>query len=148
YGLNSEGQLGIHEGRDTLYIADYKGGPKVSFSQQTGGIFVGTIEIHGSDLFHMGRTFDEVVAGNFKAANTILFVNGFNPVFSGDPLVLDLDGDGVQLTPVSSFAPALDMNVNGFRVHTGWVSQGDGILVYDKNGNGAVDNATEIFGGP
>src|SRR5262249_20724066 len=57
YGLNSEGQLGVHEGRDTLYIANYKGGPSVSFSQQTGGIFVGTIEIHGSDLFHMGKTF-------------------------------------------------------------------------------------------
>jgi len=149
FGLNSEGQLGVRDSLgDITYIANYQGGPSVPFSQQSGGILVGTIEQYARGLFHTGRTFDQVIAGNFKAANTILFVNGMKPLFNGDPLVLDLDGNGVNLTPVSDYAPALDMNVNGFLVHTGWVSEGDGILVYDKNGNGAVDNATEIFGGP
>ncbi len=148
FGLNSEGQLGIRDSLgDIMYIADYKGGPDVPFSQQSGGIFVATIEIRYSDLFHMGRTFDQMVAGNFKAANAILFVNGMKPLFGGDPLILDLDGNGVKLTPLGSDSPVLDMNVDGFLVRTGWVSGGDGILVYDKNGNGAVDNASELFGG-
>jgi hypothetical protein len=58
-------------------------------------------------LFQSGRNFGETVVGKFKAANTILFVNGMKPLFAGDPPVLDLDGDGVHLTPVRSFAPAL-----------------------------------------
>jgi len=149
FGINSEGELGIRDLLgNVMYLAGYTGGPNVPFSEQMGGILVGTIEQYSRGLFHMGKTFDQIIQGSFKAANAILFVAGMKPIFSGDPLVLDLDGNGVNLTPVSDYAPALDMNVDGFLVHTGWVSGSDGILVYDKNGNGAVDNATEIFGGP
>jgi hypothetical protein len=56
----------------------------------------------------LGDDRDDVIAGNFKAANDILFVAGLKPMFNGDPLVFDLNGDGVNLTAVSPASPQLD----------------------------------------
>ena len=65
----------------------------------------------------------------------------------GSPLVLDLDGDGVELTDVgSSGAVYFDVDNNGFREATGWVGGGDGLLAIDLNANGAIDDGGELFG--
>jgi hypothetical protein len=70
-------------------------------------------------------------------------------VYAGvDPIVLDLSGNGLHLTDVSSAAPRFDINGDGFAVKTGWVEPSTGILVLDKNGNGVIDNIGEMFGGP
>jgi hypothetical protein len=61
------------------------------------------------------------------------------------PLALDLNGDGVQTTGLAQGA-AFDMDANGSAEHVGWVSPQDGWLVRDLNGNGQVDNGTELFG--
>lgn len=63
-----------------------------------------------------------------------------------DPLVLDLSGNGVQLTSLSQSNAYFDLYGTGFAVHTGWVGPETGILVEDNNGNGKVDNITELFG--
>ena len=54
------------------------------------------------------------------------------------PVVLDLDGDGVELIS----AVESDVVVNGERM--GWVGADDGILAFDANGNGLVDGLDEI----
>lgn len=62
-----------------------------------------------------------------------------------DPLILDLDGTGVQT--ISTYAGIhFDQDNNGFKESTAWVAPGDGILMLDKNGNGHLDNAGELFG--
>jgi len=70
----------------------------------------------------------------------------------GLPLVVDLDGDGVDLTPLTQSKTFFDMRGDGFREHTGWVGPGDGLLVVDFNHNGQVDDINEIsfarFGAP
>ncbi|MGR9148099.1 calcium-binding protein [Rhizobium leguminosarum] len=63
-----------------------------------------------------------------------------------DPLVLDLDGDGVELTALAGSTTHFDYGQDGFAERTGWVSADDGILVRDANGNGTVDGAGELFG--
>ena len=61
------------------------------------------------------------------------------------PIILDLDGDGVQTTGVKAGA-YFDHAGDGFAEQTGWVGGGDGLLVYDRNGNGLIDDGAELFG--
>ncbi len=61
------------------------------------------------------------------------------------PLVLDLDGNGIELTSMSN-GVQFDLLANGTPVRTAWVSTGDALLVLDRNQNGRVDDASELFG--
>jgi hypothetical protein len=64
-----------------------------------------------------------------------------------DPLVLDLDGDGIETVGISSTTHILfDHNNDGIKTGTGWVKGDDGLLVLDRNGNGVIDNGSELFG--
>jgi hypothetical protein len=64
-----------------------------------------------------------------------------------DPLVLDLDGDGIETVGISSTTHILfDHNNDGIKTGTGWVKGEDGLLVLDRNGNGVIDNGSELFG--
>jgi Ca2+-binding RTX toxin-like protein/pimeloyl-ACP methyl ester carboxylesterase len=62
------------------------------------------------------------------------------------PLVFDLDGDGYELSALNGSTIHFDLNANDFAEQTGWVNADDGLLVYDRNNNGTIDNGTELFG--
>ncbi|MBF0501066.1 MAG: hypothetical protein HQM09_13085 [Candidatus Riflebacteria bacterium] len=62
-----------------------------------------------------------------------------------DPLVIDLKGNGLDLTSVDKGA-LFDMNADGRPEKVGWVKGDDALLVLDRNGNGKIDNGTEVFG--
>ena len=64
---------------------------------------------------------------------------------SVDPILLDLDGDGFETTTVES-GICFDHEGDGFKEISAWVGSDDGILAYDKNNNGIIDNGNEIFG--
>jgi len=59
------------------------------------------------------------------------------------PIVFDLDGDGLELTDIDN-GTKIDLDGDGKKDETGWVSADDGILVYDQNGNGKVDGVEEF----
>ena len=61
-----------------------------------------------------------------------------------DPLVLDLDGDGAELLPVRD--AIFDTNGDGIRENLGWVASDDGLLAYDRDGNGTIETLAELFG--
>ncbi|HOY68470.1 MAG TPA: hypothetical protein PLP29_16445 [Candidatus Ozemobacteraceae bacterium] len=62
-----------------------------------------------------------------------------------DPLVLDLEGDGLDLAKAGEGA-VFDVNADGTLDRTGWVRGDDALLVYDRNGNGRIDDGRELFG--
>ncbi|GAA4355646.1 hypothetical protein GCM10023165_48010 [Variovorax defluvii] len=62
-----------------------------------------------------------------------------------DPLMLDLDGDGLELKRASG-SILFDHNADTIRTGTGWIGADDGILVRDLNGNGSIDSGRELFG--
>ncbi|MEM9395120.1 MAG: DUF4214 domain-containing protein [Pseudomonadota bacterium] len=62
------------------------------------------------------------------------------------PLVLDLDGDGVELTSLSTSSAYFDLDINGFAELSGWVAPDDGVLAIDLNGDGYINNGSEVFG--
>lgn len=61
------------------------------------------------------------------------------------PLILDLDGDGIE-TLSKSLGIHFDHDGNQFAETTGWVGKDDGLLVWDRNGNGRIDDGSELFG--
>jgi len=64
-----------------------------------------------------------------------------------DPLVLDLDGDGIETIAASATNPVLfDHDGDGLKKGTGWIQPDDGFLVMDRNGNGTIDSGRELFG--
>ncbi len=62
-----------------------------------------------------------------------------------DPIVLDLDGDGFEFTDVARGAD-FDLLANGQRQRTAFVTGGDALLALDRNGNGRIDDGSELFG--
>ncbi|MEM8634399.1 MAG: calcium-binding protein [Pseudomonadota bacterium] len=63
-----------------------------------------------------------------------------------DPLVIDMDGDGVELTALDGDPAYFDLDGDGFAERTGWVAPDDAILAIDLNGNGEIDDISELFG--
>ncbi|WP_293269061.1 SdrD B-like domain-containing protein, partial [Neptunomonas sp.] len=62
------------------------------------------------------------------------------------PIVIDLDGDGVQTLSVDA-GTRFDMDNDGSADSTGWISGSDAFIVHDANSNGVIDNRSEMFGG-
>lgn len=60
------------------------------------------------------------------------------------PVVLDLDGDGIELVSTTASSVKFDMDADGVSDRTGWVGKDDGILVLDRNRDGKIDNGGEI----
>ena len=66
---------------------------------------------------------------------------------SYDPLTLDLGGDGIETVAPDGWSGSLfDMDNDGIRTATGWIKSDDGLLVFDRNGDGIINNGTELFG--
>ena len=64
-----------------------------------------------------------------------------------DPLVLDTNKDGfISTTSLENSNTYFDLTGDGLKERVGWIKPEDGLLVYDKNGNGQIDGIDEVFG--
>lgn len=63
---------------------------------------------------------------------------------AGDPLVIDLDGNGIA---PFTFAHNVrfDLTGGGIAAHTAWPAAGDALLGMDIDGSGTLDNGRELF---
>lgn len=65
----------------------------------------------------------------------------------GDPLVLDIDGSGtIDLISLDNSNIRFDFWGDGFAERVGWVAPQDGLLAVDWDGNGNIDDVSELFG--
>ncbi len=60
------------------------------------------------------------------------------------PIVIDLDGDGIETLKVG--VTYFDLDSDGLSERSGWVSPDDGLLVHDRNGDGRITDGAELFG--
>lgn len=60
------------------------------------------------------------------------------------PVVLDLDGDGLDLVSLTRSRVRFDADSDGARERIGWVAASDGILALDRNGDGRIADGSEI----
>ncbi|MDP3135358.1 MAG: S8 family serine peptidase, partial [Burkholderiaceae bacterium] len=101
-------------------------------------------------------------AGGVGGAGALLNNAGAaTPLVPVDPLVLDLNGDQVQLSDIAHSRAFFDVDNDGMgadgrptREHTGWVKaettsgqafNTDGIVVHDLDGNGVIDGIRETL---
>ncbi|ROR22846.1 Ca2+-binding RTX toxin-like protein [Comamonas sp. BIGb0124] len=91
----------------------------------TGGVI-------GSEV---GKTLLDHIRGLFEVAQVTV-----------SPLILDLDGDGIETLAQTTSGIHFDHDGNGFAERTGWVARDDGLLVRDLDGNGHIDRGLELFG--
>ncbi|WP_404401480.1 Ig-like domain-containing protein [Pelagibacterium halotolerans] len=87
-----------------------------------------TLEVTGVDA-----------AGNATEVATRTFDNS-------DPLAIDMNGNGRIDTISMDEGTRFDLDNDGFLNQVSWLAKGDGLLVLDKNDNGAIDNGSELFG--
>ncbi len=94
----------------------------------------GTVSFVGAGLFELLGYYMKTITGEASFGNT-------------DPLVLDLDGDGIELTSLDHSKARFDTDNDMYAEATGFTGKDDGILVRDINADGKVNSAAEMFGG-
>ena len=67
------------------------------------------------------------------------------PITLNVPLVLDLEADGISIIPQSESVVFFDMDVSGNLNSVSWIGADDAFLARDVNGNGNIDDASELF---
>lgn len=112
---------------------------QLKFDDWSGSLldFITSEETNPHSYLLGGNDFDSIMA----------FYNGASTaqIRRRDPLVLDLDGDGIEIDPLGSGAH-FDLDRNGFAEETAWVNKDDGLLVLDRNGDGIINDGGELFG--
>lgn len=73
--------------------------------------------------------------------------DGGNTPSTGSPIVINLAGDGFHLTGLED-PVVFDLDADGTAEEVGWTSRGsmDAFLCLDRNGNGMIDDGSELFG--
>ena len=93
-------------------------------------------------------------------ADILLYLDRLMPAQSNQPskiqaepkkqpstLVLDLEGLGIHLVALNETGSVYwDINENGFANASGWIGEGTGLLAIDLNGDGIINNHSELFG--
>lgn len=116
----------------SLQLPSYGG---YDYSGYTGftGIDVGS---YNSGGFGFGFDFGGYNSGSFS------FGFDFGSLFS--PVILELDGDGVDITPVTGSNVFFDMAGTGYKQRTAWAGAGDAVLAFDADGDGRISERNEI----
>lgn len=62
---------------------------------------------------------------------------------SDKPVLIDLDNDGVEYTPLFLSQTAFDYDADGYRERTAWVAKDDGLLVIDLGADGTLESVAD-----
>lgn len=107
------------------------------------GYYEGTEDFSIKITGTSGNDADDISLGNNKSVN--IFDKTHYDFVS--PLALDLNGDGVQTVALGETEGTFDLNGDGTAIESGWLSSEDAFLAVDNNGNGKIDDISELFGG-
>lgn len=83
----------------------------------------------------------------FATTSKTVSIGDTTTYYTYSPIVLDLDGNGIQTKALIESGGTFDLFGTGHAVQSGWISSGDGFLAIDANHNGRIDGISELFGG-
>jgi Ca2+-binding RTX toxin-like protein len=89
-----------------------------------------------------GNQADGTIIGNpLVVADTTVVNNNYTP-----PIVLDLNGNLTTSITLESSNVYFDYDGDGVKEKTAWIESGDALLSMDLNGDGLINNGSELFG--
>ncbi|MDE0408366.1 MAG: hypothetical protein OXN81_10950, partial [Alphaproteobacteria bacterium] len=91
-----------------------------------------------------GQSNPSASTGTSTSSSTGSDSNGDGDSGDSKPIMLDLDGDGVELVPLEESTAFFDINGDGYRERMAWASADDGFLAYDKDGDGRIAAHDEL----
>jgi Ca2+-binding RTX toxin-like protein len=125
-GVDKKGMRGLADLADAAgYLGDaiggLLGGPAGKMAEQAANL----LHLAGDALNWFAENVLEPIV------DALTLPDGIRPFIPSlrDPLILDLDGLGVSLTPLSGSPAHFDFTGSGFATQTGWVGAGDGMLI-------------------
>ena len=117
------------------FADEYTGDPaELSLDGDIGEAYSG----YSADVAVGGQDDDVLASGS--GTDTL----GADDDSGGKPIVLDLDGDGVELVDIDDSTAFYDINGDGYRTNVGWAAADDGFLAYDKDSDGIIQAHDEI----
>ncbi len=132
YGL--EGNDIINGGAGSGDIAVFQG-TRATYSVVTNN---GSVQIVDNDTVADGNDGTDTVVG-------IEFARFSDQTISiTSPIILDLDGGGVETLSAAESNASYDMDGDGIGDDTSWFGRGEGLLFLDRDGNGTLSNAGEM----
>ncbi len=120
-------------GLEVDYSETYHESEETTFASQGRITTADGQQIDFTVKLEMSRSFTEHRSFNLSLGDARLI----------DPLVLNFEGTRTQL---SDRVFTFDLNNDGTLENLNFVDKGSGYLVYDKNGDGTINNGTEMFG--
>jgi hypothetical protein len=136
------------------------GGPTFDQIMQT---FDQTVNLQTTGLVDTNNAFPDAVPPDATPPDTTLQpdtttqIDTSYPVFAGSfgsfggsfggsvgPIVLDLAGKGIKITPLSSSNQFFNMTDDGYQHRTAWAAAGNGVLVLDLSNTGKIDSPKQF----
>jgi len=133
---------GVHEGQ-WVKVSSTTPFSSITYDHSTGTDYkLGAIDLQTANI-QTPFSFTLPVEGSDRDHDTQASTITVNIPAAAAPVVLDLDGNGLQLVDHTAGA-IYDYNGDGVREATAWIGRGDGFLVYDENGDDRASNASEF----
>ncbi|MBO9123106.1 MULTISPECIES: VCBS domain-containing protein [unclassified Rhizobium] len=138
----------------TLYKANPQGGPSVVAQIDDAGGDTGSTSTRdaaivqvlnaGTYYIRVSEYSQDAAFDRFSSSNNVYELQVSITKPNGDPIILDLDHNGIALSTLDN-GVSFDINADGHQDKIAWTAGSDGILAYDVDGNGKIDNGSEIF---
>ncbi|MBL0925740.1 MAG: hypothetical protein IBJ12_14905, partial [Sphingomonadaceae bacterium] len=142
---------------DVITTSNSAGYNRIEIDNSSGSFNGGAVNVTTGDSFDIGKFGFTIVGQGSNVALAGITVRGTDA--DGDtstgvinitttpavapPVVLDLDGDGAEFVSLSA-GVTFDYAGDGSREGTAWVGPDDGLLAIDRNGDGIVNDGSEI----